>query len=92
MNLTDFDTSKFKLGSLCKRGLVTYDSKADAIYIYLKDSKVVGSETISPSVAVDYDKDGDIVGVEILSFLSKLSQAKPIKKEDIGTWLRSLAD
>jgi uncharacterized protein YuzE len=72
--------------------MVTYDSEADAVYIYLKDSKVVGSETISPSVTVDYDKDGDVVGVEILSFLSKLSQAKPIKKEDIGIWLRSLAD
>jgi hypothetical protein len=30
--------------------------------------------------------------VEILSFLSKLSEAKPIKREDIGIWLRSLLD
>jgi uncharacterized protein YuzE len=75
--------------------MVVYDKDADAIYIYLKDSKVVeskASEAIFHAVIVDYDKDGDVVGVEILSFLSKLSQAKPIKKEDIGIWLRSLLD
>jgi uncharacterized protein YuzE len=73
--------------------MVVYDREADALYIYLKDSKVVESkpsDAISYSAIVDYDQDGDVVGVEILSFLSKLSEAKPIKKEDIGTWLRSL--
>lgn len=75
--------------------MVIFDKDADAIYIYLKDSKAVESrvsDAISHAVIIDYDKDGDVVGVEILSFLSKLSQAKPIKNEDIGIWLRSLLD
>jgi uncharacterized protein YuzE len=75
--------------------MVVYDKDADAIYIYLKDSKAVesrASESISYSAIVDYDQNGDVVGVEILSFLSKLSQSKPIKREDIGIWLRSLLD
>ena len=71
---------------------LTYDKESDAFYIYLKDSKVVESESINQSIIIDYDKDGDVVGVEMLSFLSKLSQAKPIKKEDIRDWLRSLLD
>ncbi len=45
----------------------TYDEEADAAYFYLKDSKIVDSETVSPGVILDYDDHDNVVGIEILS-------------------------
>ena len=46
---------------------ITYDPIADAVYVRLKDSKIVDSETIASGVIYDYDENDQIVGVEILS-------------------------
>jgi len=43
-----------------------YSQEADAIYIRLKENKIVNSDEISDGVIVDYDENGDIVGIEIL--------------------------
>ncbi len=45
---------------------VTYDPKVDAIKITLKDVPVEESDEQSPGVILDYDQDGNIVGIEIL--------------------------
>lgn len=43
-----------------------YSQEADAIYIRLKENKIVNSDEISDGVIVDYDENGDVVGIEIL--------------------------
>jgi len=43
-----------------------YSKEADAIYIRLKESKIVDSDEVSDGVIMDYDKDGNVVGIEIL--------------------------
>jgi len=43
-----------------------YSREADAIYIRLKENKIVNSDEISDGVIVDYDENGDVVGIEIL--------------------------
>jgi len=43
-----------------------YSQEADAIYIRLKENKIVNSGEISDGVIVDYDENGDVVGIEIL--------------------------
>lgn len=45
---------------------MTYDSEADAIYIYLARSKIDRTEETGPFI-YDVDAEGRIVGIEILS-------------------------
>ena len=46
--------------------IVHYDPKADAVYIELAKGKYEVSREISDSVVVDEDKNGKILGVEVL--------------------------
>jgi uncharacterized protein YuzE len=45
---------------------LTIDEEADALYLYLNEGAIVESEEVEPGVILDYDKDGNVVGVEIL--------------------------
>ena len=45
---------------------VRYSQEADAIYIRLKESKIIESNEISDGIIADYDKNGNVVGIEIL--------------------------
>lgn len=45
---------------------IHYDPKVDAAYIELAKGKYEVSREISPSVIVDEDKNGKILGVEVL--------------------------
>lgn len=45
---------------------ITYDKSADAMYIRLSDSDVITSTQNSPGVVIDFDSDGNIVGIEII--------------------------
>ena len=45
---------------------VTYDSQVDILRIVLSDSPIEESDEEKPGVILDYDKDGNIVGLEIL--------------------------
>ena len=44
-----------------------YDANADALYYRLTDKPVKGTKAIGSRVHVDYDEDGEAVGVEVLS-------------------------
>lgn len=46
---------------------ITFDKQADAMYIYIKDVKVFRSDDITSDTIIDYDKEGNVVGIEILS-------------------------
>ncbi|BAF34717.1 hypothetical protein APE_0275a [Aeropyrum pernix K1] len=48
-----------------------YDRSSDALYIRVKESRIVDSEEIAPGIIVDYDEHGEIVGIEILGFSKK---------------------
>ncbi len=45
---------------------IKYDRIADAIYIRLRDGKIVESDEIAPGVIVDLDENDEIIGIEIL--------------------------
>lgn len=49
---------------------IRVDKKADALYFRLDESEIIESEEVSPGVILDFNKDDQVVGVEILS-LSK---------------------
>lgn len=57
---------------------IEFDPIADALYLELAESEVEKTEEIKPGVMVDYDADGNIVGVEVL-YVSKRAK-QPIKK------------
>lgn len=46
---------------------VTYDAEVDVLRIVLRDVPVEESDEDKPGVIIDYDKDGNIVGIEVLN-------------------------
>jgi uncharacterized protein YuzE len=45
---------------------VTYDAEVDVLRILLSNTPIDESDEGKPGVILDYDKDGNIVGLEIL--------------------------
>ena len=46
---------------------ITYDQEADAAYISLTDEDVHTSVEAENNTIIDYDKNGRVVGIELLS-------------------------
>lgn len=61
---------------------ITFDKEADAMYIYLKNKKVFRSEDITNDTIVDFDKEGNVVGIELL-FVSKRMPIEKLSHIDI---------
>jgi uncharacterized protein YuzE len=53
---------------------VEYDSKADALYIWLRKAKYEISEELAENVILDLDKRGRIIGIEILNASKNLGK------------------
>lgn len=45
---------------------IKYDKEADAIYLRFTDAEVAESDEDKPGIIIDNDKDGKIVGIELL--------------------------
>ena len=52
---------------------ISYDEKADALYIRLKETTYYESEEIREGVLLDYDDKGNLIGLEILDASEYLS-------------------
>jgi uncharacterized protein YuzE len=48
------------------------DEKADALYLRIDNSEIVESEETTPGIILDFNKENQVVGIEILN-LSKRS-------------------
>jgi len=46
---------------------VTYDPEVDVLRILFRDAPIEESDEDKPGVIIDYDKDGNIVGLEVLN-------------------------
>lgn len=53
---------------------ITYDKEADVLYIEFSDSKVFESEEKERNVVFEYDKNNNLVGIEIAYFIKKHSK------------------
>jgi len=54
---------------------IEYDPRADALYIYLKeDAEVAETHDLKPGIMVDYDREGNLVGIEILDVKKRFSK------------------
>ncbi|MBZ0298745.1 MAG: DUF2283 domain-containing protein [Anaerolineae bacterium] len=45
---------------------VTYDSEVDVLRILLSEQPIEESDESNPGIILDYDREGNIVGIEIL--------------------------
>ena len=50
---------------------IKFDKEADAVYLRFSDADVAESDEGKPGVVIDYDKDGNIVGIEVLDASKK---------------------
>lgn len=51
---------------------IQYDKLADAFYFYLKKGKISKTIKMKDRLIVDVDKDGKIIGLEILGISSQI--------------------
>lgn len=59
---------------------VTYDPEANAVYLYIGKGKIVETEEVAPNIMFDYDAEGRVVGIEVLSARQNLAP---------GDWLKA---
>ena len=57
---------------------VTYDPEVDVLRILFRDVPVEESDQDKPGVILDYDKDGNIVGLEVLNASQRLDNPKGV--------------
>ncbi|MEK7811237.1 MAG: DUF2283 domain-containing protein [Pseudomonadota bacterium] len=57
---------------------IEFDQEADALYVNLAEGEVDKTEEIKPGMILDYDANGNILGVEVL-YVSKRGTL-PLKK------------
>jgi uncharacterized protein YuzE len=50
------------------------DKENDALYFRLDDSKIIESEEIEKGLILDYNSDGEIVGIELLNVSHRSSK------------------
>ncbi len=58
---------------------VTYDPAVDVLRIVLKESPIEESDEDKPGVILDYDKDGNVVGLEILEASKRITNPRSVE-------------
>jgi len=49
------------------------DQQNDALYFRLDESEIVESEEVQPGVILDYDANGNVIGIEMLDLSKRVS-------------------
>ena len=63
---------------------IRYDPDADAMYIRLSDEEIDKTRKIDDNTILDYDKKGQLVGIEILFVKERMpTLLKEIKMENL---------
>jgi uncharacterized protein YuzE len=57
---------------------VTYDPEVDVLRILFRDAPVEESDEDKPGVILDYDKDGNVVGVEVLNASQRVENPRGV--------------
>ena len=53
---------------------ITYDEEADALYLTLRETEYYESDEVKEGLIIDYDREGNPIGVEILRASAYLDQ------------------
>lgn len=52
---------------------IEYSKAADAIYVYFKEDFVAKSKEVEDGVVIDFDKKGQLIGIEVLDVSQRFS-------------------
>ena len=58
---------------------VTYDQEADVLRIILNDEEIWESDEDKPGVIIDYDKQGNVVGLEVLDASARIGNPRTLE-------------
>jgi uncharacterized protein YuzE len=62
---------------------VTYDSEVDVLRVLFSNAPIEESDEDKPGVILDYDKNGNIVGVEILDAQKRLGGKENVREVEL---------
>jgi uncharacterized protein YuzE len=63
---------------------VTYDPQVDVLRILFRNAAIEESNEDKPGVIIDYDKDGNIVGLEILDASRRMENPRAVEYAVMG--------
>ncbi len=66
---------------------LTYDEAADAVYVYFTRNEVDRTDEVSSQVYVDYDANGDPVGIEFLDVSDGIDLNDIPRRDDVARLL-----
>jgi len=52
------------------------DKDSDALYFRLDEAAIIESEEVEPGIILDFDKDGKVVGIEMLALSTRIEPEK----------------
>lgn len=52
------------------------DKENDALYFRLDDGEIIESEEVQPGVILDFDENGQVIGIEILALSTRIAPEK----------------
>lgn len=58
---------------------VTYDAATDILNIVLQDTPVEESDEVKPGVILDYDRQGNVVSMEVLDASRRVKNPKVVE-------------
>lgn len=61
--------------------LIKYDKEVDVVYIQFSENKISESNEDKPGIILDYDDEGNIVGIEVLDASKKMIQPNGVTYE-----------
>ncbi|MDP2335145.1 MAG: DUF2283 domain-containing protein [Bacteroidota bacterium] len=61
--------------------LIKYDKEVDVVYIRFSEKIVTESDEDKPGIILDYDDEGNIVGIEVLAASKKMEQPNGVVYE-----------
>ncbi|MCW9708914.1 DUF2283 domain-containing protein [Fodinibius salsisoli] len=53
---------------------IKFDKETDIVYLRFTDADIVESDEDKPGIIIDYDKDGNVVGIEMLEASKKMKK------------------
>jgi uncharacterized protein YuzE len=59
----------------------TYDPKTDTLSLELKSGPVAESDENKPGVILDYDEDGNLIGLEVLDASKRVAETRTMQFE-----------
>ena len=57
---------------------VTYDPEVDVLRILFRDVAIEESDEDKPGIILDYDKDGNVVGLEVLNASQRVENPRGV--------------